>query len=90
MYGWSDEEWLTLQLGPVWVISALMGGNRFDELERDAFWQAVEEVPVGDSALTWQLMQAFSPQPGMTVGRVHARWPLYRLRPQLPSGVAPY
>jgi hypothetical protein len=25
MYGWSDAEWLTLQLGPVWVISALMG-----------------------------------------------------------------
>jgi hypothetical protein len=75
---------------PVWVISALMGGDSFDELERDAFWQAVEEAPVGDSALTWQLMQAISPQPGMTVGRVHARWPLYRLRPQLPSGVAFY
>ena len=37
-----------------------MGGNRFDELEQDAFWQAVEEAPVGDSALTWQLMQAIS------------------------------
>ena len=35
MYGWSDAEWLTLQLGPVWLIRALMGGNRFDELERE-------------------------------------------------------
>jgi hypothetical protein len=60
MYGWSDAEWLTLQLGPVWVISALMGRNRFDELEQEAFWRAVEEAPVGDSALTWQLMQAIS------------------------------
>jgi hypothetical protein len=38
MYGWSDAEWLTLQLGPVWVISALLGRNRFDELEQEAFW----------------------------------------------------
>ena len=60
MYGWSDTEWLTLQLGPVWVMSALMGRNHFDELEQDAFWQAVEEAPVGDSALTWQLMQAIA------------------------------
>ena len=60
MYGWSDAEWHTLQLGPVWVISALLGRNRFDELEQDAFWQAVDEAPVGDSALPWQLMQAIS------------------------------
>lgn len=60
MYGWSDAEWLTLQLGPVWVISALMGRNRFDELEQEAFWRAVEEAPVGDSALAWQLTQAMS------------------------------
>jgi hypothetical protein len=57
---WSDAEWLTLQLGPVWVISALMGRNRFDELEQEAFWQSVEEAAVGDSALPWQLMQAIS------------------------------
>jgi hypothetical protein len=43
MYGWSDAEWLTLQLCPG-VISALMGRNRFDELEHEAFWQAVEEA----------------------------------------------
>ena len=35
MDGWSDSEWLTLQLGPVWVISALVGRNRFDALEAD-------------------------------------------------------
>ena len=39
MDGWSDAEWLTLQLGPVWVISALIGRNRFDELEQEAFWR---------------------------------------------------
>ena len=60
MYGWSDAEWLTLQLGPVWVISALLGRSRFDELEQEAFWRAVEEAPVGGSALPWQLMQAVS------------------------------
>ena len=60
MYRWSDVEWLTLQLGPVWVISALIGRSHFDEFEQEAFWRAVEEAPVGDSALSWQLMQAIS------------------------------
>lgn len=60
MDGWSDADWLTLQLGPVWVISALLGRNHFDELEQEAFWQAVEQAPEGDPALPWQLMQAIS------------------------------
>lgn len=60
MYSWSDEEWLTLQLGPVWVISALIGRNHFDDMEQEAFWRAVEEAPIGDAALPWQLMQAIS------------------------------
>ena len=60
MDGWSDAEWLTLQLGPVWVISALIGRNRFDELEQEAFWQAVADAPQGPSALSWQLVQAMS------------------------------
>lgn len=60
MHKWSDAEWLTLQLGPVWVISALIGRNHFDELEQEAFWRAAEKAPVGDSALSWQLMQAIS------------------------------
>ena len=58
MDGWSDAEWLTLQLGPVWVISALIGRNRFDELEQEAFWQAVEDAPQGPTALSWQLVRA--------------------------------
>lgn len=58
MDGWSDSEWLTLQLGPVWVISALVGRNRFDELEAEAFWRAVEDAP--DSPLSWQLMRAMT------------------------------
>ncbi len=60
MYGWSEADWLTLQRGPVWVISALIGRNHFDELEQEAFWRAVEEAPVGDAPLSWQLMQAVS------------------------------
>jgi len=57
---WSDAEWLTLQLGPVWVTSALLGRSQFDELEQEAFWRAVEDAPIGDSALPWQLMQAIT------------------------------
>jgi hypothetical protein len=57
---WSDAEWLTLQLGPVWVISALLGRSHFDELEQEAFWRAVEDAPIGESALPWQLMQAIT------------------------------
>ena len=57
---WSDAEWLTLQLGPVWVASALLGRSHFDELEQEAFWRAVEDAPVGDSAVAWQLMQAMT------------------------------
>jgi hypothetical protein len=60
MTGWSEAEWLTLQLGPVWVVSALLGRSHFDELEQEAFWRAVEDAPIGDSALTWTLMQAVS------------------------------
>jgi hypothetical protein len=58
MDGWSDSEWLTLQLGPVWVISAVIGRNRFDELEAEAFWSAVEDAPT--SPLSWQLMRAMT------------------------------
>lgn len=58
MYGWSESEWLTLQLGPVWVISALIGRSHFDELEQEAFWQSVDDAPMGVTGLPWQLMQA--------------------------------
>ena len=60
MHGWSDADWLTLQLGPVWVISALIGRNHFDELEQEAFWHAVDDAPRGPSALSWQLAQSMS------------------------------
>ena len=60
MEEWSDAEWLTLQLGPVWVVSALLGRGHFDDLEQEAFWRAVEDAPIGSSALTWTLMQAIS------------------------------
>src|SRR5215207_10174883 len=60
MYGWSDAEWLTLQLGPVWVISALLGRNRFDELEQESVLAGRGGRPLRDAALTWQLMQSIS------------------------------
>jgi hypothetical protein len=59
MDGWSDAEWLTLQLGPVWVVSALVGRSRFDELEQAAFWRSVDDAPQ-DSPLSWQLMRAMT------------------------------
>ena len=59
MNGWSDAEWLTLQLGSVWVVSALVGRGRLDELEEAAFWRSVEDAPQ-DSPLGWQLMRAMT------------------------------
>ena len=59
MDGWSDTEWLTLQLGPVWVVSALIGRSRLDELEEAAFWRSVDDAP-RDSPLGWQLMRAMT------------------------------
>jgi hypothetical protein len=59
MDGWSDGEWLTLQLGPVWVVSALVGRSHLDELEEAAFWRSVDDAPQ-DSPLGWQLMRAMT------------------------------
>src|SRR3954451_7176647 len=59
MDGWSDAEWLTLQLGPVWVVSALVGRSHLDELEEAAFWRSVDDAPQ-DSPLSWQLMRAMT------------------------------
>ncbi len=41
---WSEQEWFTLRLGPVWVLSALVGRVRFDDDERGAFWDAVTDA----------------------------------------------
>jgi hypothetical protein len=59
MDGWSEAEWLTLQLGSVWVVSALVGRSRLDELETEAFWSSVDDAPQ-DSPLGWQLMRAMT------------------------------
>lgn len=59
MNEWSDGEWLTLQLGSVWVVSALVGRDRLDELEEAAFWQSVDDAP-RESPLGWQLMRAMT------------------------------
>jgi hypothetical protein len=59
MGGWSEAEWLTLQFGAVWVISALVGRSRLDELEEAALWRSVDDAPQ-DSPLGWQLMRAMT------------------------------
>lgn len=59
MDGWSDAEWLTLQLGPVWIISALVGRSHLEEPEAAAFWTIVDQA-AEDSPLSWQLMQAMT------------------------------
>ena len=41
---WSEQEWFTLRLAPVWVLSALAGRVRFDDDERGAFWDAVTDA----------------------------------------------
>ena len=46
---WSEQEWFTLRLGPVWVLSALVGRVRFDEDERGAFWDAVTDAALSSS-----------------------------------------
>jgi hypothetical protein len=59
MEGWSDAEWLSLQFGPMWVVSALVGRSRLDALEEAAFWSSVDDAPQ-DSPLGWQLMRAMT------------------------------
>jgi hypothetical protein len=41
---WTDSEWATLRLAPVWVLSAIAGRVRFDPDERSAFWDAVTDA----------------------------------------------
>jgi hypothetical protein len=51
---WSDPDWLTLQLGPVWVASALIGRCHFNDLEEAAFWHVLE-TSESRSPLSWRL-----------------------------------
>ena len=61
MYGWSEPEWHTLQLGPLWVVEALLGRNRLSQPEESAFWRAVDDAPAADEvALPWLLTQAMN------------------------------
>ncbi|GAA1501534.1 hypothetical protein GCM10009740_38130 [Terrabacter terrae] len=41
---WTDPEWATLRLAPVWVLNAIAGRVRFDADERAAFWDAVTDA----------------------------------------------
>ena len=56
----SQGEWRTLRLGPLWVLSALVGRAHFDEDERAAFWDSVTEVAVSSSGPTRQLLDSMA------------------------------
>ncbi|MGI8458437.1 MAG: hypothetical protein ACR2LI_10040 [Propionibacteriaceae bacterium] len=57
---WSDPEWLTLRLGPLWALSALTGRCRFDADEQRAFWDCVSEVATASSGLSRTLLAAMA------------------------------
>lgn len=57
MHPWSDREWVTLQLGPAWVVSALLGRDRFAEPEKAALWHAVEAL-MTEATLAGELSRA--------------------------------
>lgn len=55
-YAWSRSDWLTLQLAPAWVVTAVTGRSRFDEPEEVAFWRSLAESEP-QSPLSWRLRQ---------------------------------
>lgn len=60
MEEWSPQEWLTLRLGPVWVLSAVVGSTRFDEAEEEAFWDSVDQIARTSMGLAARLMRAIA------------------------------
>lgn len=57
---WSQTEWLTLRLGPLWALSALTGRGRFDADEQEAFWDCVAEVATASNGLSRELLAAMA------------------------------
>ncbi len=57
---WSESELLTLRLGPVWILSALVGQTYFDTDEQDAFWDCVTEAALRADGLPRQILEAMA------------------------------
>jgi hypothetical protein len=57
---WSESEWLTMRLGAVWVLSALVGRTRFDADEQDAFWDCVAETALTAQGLGNRILHAMA------------------------------
>lgn len=53
---WSDSDWLTLQLGPMWAVSALIGRCHLSDLEEAALWHVLE-TSESRSPLSWRLKE---------------------------------
>ena len=57
----SPAHWRTLQLTPLWVLSAILGRQRdFHPLELAAFWRAVDEAAAGADGLASAVPTALS------------------------------
>src|SRR4029453_6110266 len=54
---WSEPEWLTLRLGGIWIVSALVGRTRFDADEQNAFWDCLTDVAVAAGSLDRRILQ---------------------------------
>jgi hypothetical protein len=57
---WRKDEWLTLQLGPLWVVSALTGRSSFDADEQNAFWDCVTEIALVSQGLPRTLLSSMA------------------------------
>jgi hypothetical protein len=57
---WSESESLTLRLGAVWMLSALVGQTRFDADEQDAFWDCVTDAALRTDGLARQILEAMA------------------------------
>ncbi|MGW5237370.1 hypothetical protein ACWEOW_00390 [Monashia sp. NPDC004114] len=57
---WSESEWLTVRLGGVWILSALVGRTRFDDDERNAFWDCVSDCALRAEGLSRRILEAMA------------------------------
>src|SRR4051794_39906244 len=57
---WSESEQLTLRLGAVWIVSALVGRTHFDADEQDAFWDCVTDAALRTDGLAREILGAMA------------------------------
>lgn len=59
--GLTPAQWRTLQLAPLWVLSAIVGRQRnFEPLELSAFWRSVDGAAAGCGGLSAMAPEALS------------------------------